>query len=88
VSARIGIVTRQPGVLADVLRLTKDGATPPRVAAELGVDLGVVEAALDLGVRLGVVATPTATRREPSACGSCSTRSPLACAGCPFFEPR
>jgi len=74
-------------VLVDVLREARSGATTERIAARLGIDPGLAEAALDHWVRLGVVARSDATPGAGGAeCGGC-TPPPgraLACAGCVF----
>ena len=77
------------GVLTQVLRETGRGLPPQRVAAVLGVDEGLVQAALDHAERIGLVlrAGGESAGRSTAPCGStCSTVSvnPLACAGCPF----
>lgn len=66
-------------LLVDVLRETAEGATPPRVAAVLGLDVALVEAALDHAERLGLVLR--------AGCSSCSG-APVgpACAGCPLVR--
>ena len=42
-------------VLTDVLREARAGATTDRIAANLGIDAGLAEAAVDHWVRLGIV---------------------------------
>lgn len=66
-------------VLTDVLREVRAGSTVQRAAAHLGLDVGVVEAAVDHWERLGVV------QGVAGALGTCSTCAPtVACAGCPL----
>lgn len=67
-------------VLADVLAETRAGATPERAARNLGLDQGLVDAALDHWVRLGVVTSVCAGPRVVG--GACASATP-ACAGCP-----
>lgn len=69
-------------VLADVLRETRTGARPGAVAARLGLDLGLVEAAVDHWVRLGVITPVEALGLGCSGCGT-SGSAGAACAGCP-----
>ncbi|GEA84532.1 MAG: hypothetical protein NVV70_15510 [Cellulomonas sp.] len=75
-------------VLDDVLRVTRSGATPATTARTLGIDEGLVVAALDHWARRGALA-PTLARRD-APCSSCDpgtpsdTPLPLACAGCPL----
>ena len=75
-------------VLTQVLRETDRGLLPRRVAAVLGVDEGLVLAALDHAERIGlVVRAGGASGAGAAPCGTgCSTATvnPLACAGCPF----
>lgn len=68
-------------VLADVLAQTRAGATPQRAARTLGLDQGIVDAAIDHWVRLGVVTSVCAGTR--STAGTCVAAAP-ACAGCPL----
>lgn len=74
-------------VLEDVLREARSGARPGAVAARLGIDLGLAEAALDHWVRLGVVTPAEALDLGCSGCGTASasgsTAPGPACAGCP-----
>ena len=70
-------------VLADVLGEARTGASAGVISRRLGLDRGLVEAALDQGVRLGLV---TPTPRLGAGCEGCApgpSRS-LACAGCIF----
>ncbi len=80
------MVTTSQGFVADVVARAGEGATARRIAADLGVDPGAVDAALDLARRLGLVMA--SGRTSADGCGSCPTASsPLAsvaCAGCPF----
>jgi hypothetical protein len=68
-------------LLVEVLRETATGATPARAADRLGVDVGLVEAALDHAERIGLVLR--------AGCSSC-TGAPAgpACAGCPLVSSR
>lgn len=72
-------------VLTDVLAQTRAGATPGRVARQLGLDRGLVDAAIDHWVRLGVVTSVCAGPRAPGA--ACAVATP-ACAGCPVAPRR
>lgn len=75
-------------VLTDVLAGTRRGLPAGRIAADLGVDRGLVDAAVDHWVRLGVVTSAAGL----TGCGSCgnpaATERPApvspACFGCPF----
>lgn len=75
-------------VLDDVLRVTREGATPATTALVLGLDQGLVDAALDQWVRRGVLTRPAA--RGDASCSSCTATTPpdvplpLACHGCPL----
>ncbi|AEI10861.1 MerR family transcriptional regulator [Cellulomonas gilvus] len=74
-------------VLDDVLRETRAGGTVDGVARTLGLDAGLVVAALDHWERRGVLLPA-----RPAAGDSCRTcvaperaaARPLACAGCPL----
>lgn len=73
-------------VLDAVLAEVRTGARPGLVAARLGIDPGLAEAALDHWVRLGVV-TPTADLGL--GCAGCGTDPqagpvPAGCRGCPI----
>jgi len=75
-------------VLTDVLTQARAGGTVDRIASALGTDRGLVEAALDHWVRLGVV-----TRADDLlGCGGCGPDSAAppspACAGCPSAPRR
>ncbi|WP_449386284.1 hypothetical protein [Cellulomonas soli] len=72
-------------VLTDVLTATRAGATPDAVARRLGLDQGLVDAAIDHWVRLGVVTSVCAGPRAPGA--ACAAATP-ACAGCPVAPRR
>ncbi|PFG36202.1 hypothetical protein ATL41_0914 [Flavimobilis soli] len=80
------MVRHGQGFVADVVARAGEGATSRRIAADLGVDSGAVDAALDLARRLGLVVTPS--QAVGGGCGSCPTASSslaaIACAGCPF----
>jgi len=70
--------TDRPGrseLVASVLRETATGATPVRVAARLGLDVGLVDAVLDHVCRLGLVLAP--------GCTSCDLSAQV-CPGCPL----
>jgi hypothetical protein len=77
-------------VLTDVLAGARRGLPVGRLAAELGVDRGLVEAALDHWVRLGLVTGAD----DLTSCGSCGTAgaadrpppSSPGCWGCPFHR--
>ncbi|CAM5788559.1 hypothetical protein [Cellulomonas persica] len=74
-------------VLDDVLRVTRTGATPAAAARTLGVDEGLVLAALDHWERRGTLTRPPA--RADSSCSTCVATTPdvplpLACTGCPL----
>ena len=77
-------------VLAQVLHETGRGLPPARVAAVLGVDEGLVLAALDHAERIGLVLRAgggDGSARSSAPCGTgcrTATVNPLACAGCPF----
>lgn len=82
-------------VLTDVLDVARKGATTTHIAAELGIDLGLAEAALDHWVRLGIVtragdATSTGchgcveARDASRASDRARSARPLSCAGCVF----
>ena len=77
-------------VLTQVLRETGRGLPPQRVAAVLGVDEGLVQAALDHAERIGLVLRAGGAEtsgRSAAPCGTgcrTATVNPLACAGCPF----
>ena len=69
-------------VLTDVLREARGGATTDRIAANLGIDAGLAEAAVDHWVRLGIVTRAGAVLDAGcEACEPAAARS-LACAGC------
>ena len=65
-------------LLADVLRESRDGARPGAIAARLGVDPGLVEAAIDHWVRLGEISTVT---QLGLGCSGCAPGA--GCSGCP-----
>ncbi|PVU83279.1 hypothetical protein DDP54_10050 [Cellulomonas sp. WB94] len=74
-------------VLTDVLREARGGATTDRIAANLGIDAGLAEAAVDHWVRLGIVSR-SADVLGATGCHGCEPtpgRS-LACAGCVFAK--
>ncbi|WP_448631201.1 hypothetical protein [Cellulomonas soli] len=58
---------------------------PDAVARRLGLDQGLVDAAIDHWVRLGVVTSVCAGPRAPGA--ACAAATP-ACAGCPVAPRR
>lgn len=73
-------------VLADVLAGAGRGRSANAIAADLGIDVGVVEAALDHGERLGLVVGAGSL----VGCGGCpgpgeagQDAAPAACRGCP-----
>ena len=72
-------------LLADVLVEVQRGGAPPQIAARLGVDEGLVLAAIDHGVRIGVVQTGGDSGGD--SCASCPSVASPACAGC-FFANR
>ncbi|WP_448061994.1 hypothetical protein [Cellulomonas hominis] len=80
-------------VMTDVLREARTGATCERIAATLGIDPGIADAALDHWVRLGVVlrvgeAIGTSCGGcAPTATGPGGAAASLACAGC-VLAPR
>lgn len=82
-------------VLTDVLAQARTGATVDRIASVLDADRGLVEAALDHWVRLGVV-TPADTLLGchgcggPAGSGTAGGDGPVspACAGCPSAPRR
>lgn len=77
-------------VLTDVLAGARRGLPVGRIAAELGVDRGLVDAALDHWVRLGVVTSAD----DLMGCGTCGTAGATdrpaptspGCVGCPFHR--
>ena len=73
-------------VLADVLREARAGGTTAHIAARLGLDPGLAEAAIDHWVRLGVVARCGGTPGAAGPCGGCAPAvgSAAGCAGCVF----
>jgi predicted transcriptional regulator len=74
-------------VLTDVLREARGGATTDRIAANLGIDAGLAEAAVDHWVRLGIVSR-SGDVLGGAGCHGCEPtpgRS-LACAGCVFAK--
>lgn len=76
-------------VLDLVLAEVRTGARPGAVAARLGIDPGLAEAALDHWVRLGVVTPASDLALGCSGCGTepAATRAP-ACRGCPLSGAR
>jgi hypothetical protein len=75
------------GLVGAVVARAAQGATARRIAADLGVDLGMVDAALDVAWRLGMVVT--SGDAVSGSCTSCPTAEAVslrsvACAGCPF----
>ncbi len=77
-------------VLVDVLAQARTGASVDRIAATLDADRGLVEAALDHWVRLGVV-TPAQTLLGCGGCGAAAggaEPSAPTCAGCPSAPRR
>ncbi len=74
-------------VLTDVLREARAGATTDRIAANLGIDTGLAEAAVDHWVRLGIVSRSSDVLGG-DACHGCepSPGRSLACAGCVFVK--
>jgi len=78
-------------VLDDVLRHARAGATPGATARALGVDVGLVDAALDQWSRRGVVLPARSSGAAGSSCSTCPPPTaplPLACAGCPLAPRR
>jgi hypothetical protein len=81
-------------VLADVLTEARRGRSATAIAAGLGLDVGVVDAALDHAERLGLV-VPAASI---IGCGGCAAPEPAAaathapapasCRGCPLVGTR
>ncbi|MGV8977852.1 MAG: hypothetical protein ACOH17_07395 [Cellulomonas sp.] len=73
-------------VLTDVLREARSGATTDRIAANLGIDTGLAEAAVDHWVRLGIMSRSSDVLGD--ACHGCepSPGRSLACAGCVFAK--
>lgn len=67
--------------LAAVVRETRAGRRPARVAARLGMSVGAVEAALDHAESLGLVVRPTGGCTD---CAATTDARPPGCAGCPF----
>ena len=74
-------------MLTDVLREARGGATTDRIAANLGIDAGLAEAAVDHWVRLGIVSRSSDVLGG-DACHGCepSPGLSLACAGCVFAK--
>ena len=73
------------GLLAAVAREARAGGAPGSIAARLGRDPGLVEAALAELERLGVAAA------VPTGCGPCPApgdTTPIACLGCPLVPRR
>ncbi len=68
-------------LLGAVLDSTRSGRTPARTADALGVPVGLVEAALDHWVRLGVV---TPAGELVGLCAGCTPAAGPACPTCPF----
>ncbi len=76
------------GLINDVLITTRAGHTPARTAAELGIDIGLVNGALDHLERLGMVSNAGTATGSP--CSTCpdTEQQALACAGCFFVSPQ
>lgn len=76
------------GLINDVLVSTRAGRTPVRTATELGIDIGLVNGALDHLERLGIVSQAGAATGSP--CSACpeTEQQAVACAGCFFAEPK
>ena len=79
--------TARPGLVTQVIDQAHAGRTAHRIAADLGVAVGTVEAALEHARRLGLVVT--AGHAVGGRCDTCppsgtATPRPLGCAGC-FF---
>lgn len=72
-------------LLRNVLDGARSGHSPGRMSRELGVDVGLIDGALDHWQRLGLVSTGGDALGSPcAACPDTETQA-IACAGC-FFS--
>ncbi len=75
------------GLINDVLVNTRAGHTPARTATALGIDVGLVNGALDHLERLGMVSSAGTATGSPCAACPDTEQQALACAGCFFKAP-